>query len=178
MSVADQTFGKGKLTMALINQSKKILWPKGPALHQYNNPQVPWVSGRDYRMPNPVDRLDRYGGTTQWGVVTERGATKAEPGVRYEFELLVMEEYKIYCVVTGVEGGSVVRPKVALYNIGFEPKWTEYGPRIFTGEWGLEVVNPGWLTPVSVYVRYNPGQQKTAGVPPWATINYFVAGYS
>ncbi len=64
---------------------------------------------------------------------------------------------RIYLELHGVDGGSVIKPGIGLYNLKDAPQaWTYITPQIFEGSWEIQWINPYYVTPISMTIAYVP----------------------
>lgn len=169
----DPTFvPKGRLDVTVINDTNVSTID----VHHFvtldytpRPPRVPWTYDKEYRLGHG-DIEPRRAAT--WLTVKERSGDVVEKGIQYRFEVEIRSRpIRLFCDIRGVEGGSVVSPGFVLFNLKNDGKWTYFWPRAFTGEWGITVINPAASTPMSLYARYNRGQQWLA--EPWSRLNFF-----
>ncbi len=168
MSNADPTFkSEGGLIIGFINDGcayyvdcvkGSITWP--------HTPQHPWVEGKDYRL-KAWDKVNqkRVREGYMRAFVDERGPAKVAKDDIYQYEVEPMKDFFRFRIdIVGVEGGSVLHPFVAHYDLSsLTPKWKWFHPERFTGEWGIHVQNRWFILPVGLSVIYDAGEPAGTG---------------
>ncbi len=160
MANTDPTFKTGLLSFYMVNNglSDKVKFDKGQLTYP-SEPARKWKEREDYSLTVAKEHEQKMSCCGyRLGYARERGPQAVRQGERFRFQFKP-NQFRFVVEIVGVDGGSVLRPSIGLYNLVTKPnEWTYVSPERFSGEWGFQVVSTGWNLSTGVSVIYNPGQ--------------------
>jgi hypothetical protein len=179
----DPTFeSKGDFQAIIFNRTNGSLCIRNSKLTYSDPPPKPWYQKSDWvfydnieahQFNSPIKGSDHYVGAYPFLRVKDRSSAHVETGYTYHFYTELEDCIRFCFKLTGVEGGSVVLPGFALYNITEKPDtWTYIWPTDFQGKWGIQALSYNYVNPYSLSVEYKP-LQNSEFTKPSAFIFYF-----
>ncbi len=175
MSNIDPTFRGYNESMEIwyINAcSIRAVWDKSQIFFP---PGHVWVEEKDYKLfGSYVEKQALTCCSYRVGWVNELGPDKVPEGKDYVIDFYASKGRNAFkLTIHGVQGGSVLRPSIGLYNPLIKPKeWTWFTPEKFTGEWGIQCTTPDYTLPTGLSVTLNRGQRPRNGTRGWTIIAF------